>query len=210
VFLDVHVTRRAASVWKAVWAAATVLVLVLALVGTPLGVLAQTTPDPVETPAASAADPRLTELVHRINAVRVANGRLPLADATELDVAAQAHSEDMVANGYLDHTGSDGSEPQERAVRAGYNVPPRSGWIVVEVISAISAEPSGPVNWWFNGDPAVHGKVLLNPRWREIGGGYARGGPYGNYWTVLVGCRPRVVPTVVFDGVAYEHSETCG
>lgn len=168
----------------------------------PPGAQAQTAPSP--------RDPRTGELVRQINAIRVAAGRLPLADAPELDAAAQGHSEDMVANAYLDHTGSDGSEPQDRAVRAGYDVPPRSGWLVVEVISAISADPSGPVNWWINGDPAVHGKVLLNPRWREIGGGYAHGGPYGNYWTVLVGCRPGVIPTVLFDGVSYEHAETCG
>ncbi|HEY0581791.1 MAG TPA: CAP domain-containing protein [Chloroflexota bacterium] len=167
----------------------------------PPGAQAQTGPSP--------RDPRTGELVRQINAIRVAAGRLPLADAPELDAAAQGHSEDMVANAYLDHTGSDGTEPQDRAVRAGYDVPPRSGWLVVEVISAISANPSGPVNWWINGDPAVHGKVLLNPRWREIGGGYAHGGPYGNYWTVLVGCRPGVIPTVLFDGVSYEHAETC-
>jgi uncharacterized protein YkwD len=165
---------------------------------------------PVVPTAAPTLTPAVEDLLHRINATRVSNGRLPLADAVELNEAAQEHSEDMVANAYLDHIGSDGTEPQDRAVRAGYQVPPRSGWIVVEVISAISGDPAGPVNWWFNVDPAVHGKVLLNPRWREFGGGYARGGPYGNYWTVLVGCRPSVVPTVVFDGVPYEHAETCG
>jgi uncharacterized protein YkwD len=149
------------------------------------------------------------ELLRQINAARVDADRLPLAEATELDTAAQGHSDDMVANAYLDHTGSDGSEPQDRAIRAGYKVPPRSGWLVVEVISAIAADPAGPVNWWIKGDPAVHGKVLLNPRWREFGGGYTQGGPYGNYWTVLVGCRPGVVPVVTFEGIPYEHAEMC-
>jgi uncharacterized protein YkwD len=152
----------------------------------------------------------IAELLRQINEVRVALDRLPLAESIELDAAAQAHSEDMVAYGYLDHIGSDGSDPQDRAVEAGYKVPPNSGWIVVEVISARGPDPSAPVNWWIYGDPAVHGKVLLNTRYREIGGGYAPGGPYGNYWTVLVGCRPGVIPTIVFEGTTYQHTENCG
>jgi uncharacterized protein YkwD len=171
------------------------------------------TPQVGATPTANATltpgNPLIAELLHDINEIRVASDLLPLAEASELDAAAQAHSDDMVANSYLDHVGSDGSQPQDRAVAAGYKVPPNTGWIVVEVISAVSADPSGPVNWWIYGDPAVHGKVLLNPRWREIGGGYTRGGPYGNYWTVLVGCRPGVLPTVVLDGSTYQHTENC-
>lgn len=150
-----------------------------------------------------------SELERLVNLARVQAGRLPLADAPELDAAAQAHSLDMVEHDYLDHVGSDGSQPQERAIQAGYEVPPDTGWIVVEVISAISADPAGPVSWWLNEDPAVHGKVLLDPRWREIGAGYARGGQYGNYWTVLVGCRPGVLPLVVFEGLSYQHTEQC-
>ena len=150
------------------------------------------------------------QLVLLINRARVKAGALPLARSTELDTAAQAHSLDMVRHDYLDHIGSDGSDPQQRADQAGYHVPADSGWIVVEVISAISADPQGPVDWWLEQSPEVHGKVLLDPRWREIGAGYAEGGQYGNYWTVDVGCRPGVVPTVSLDGVSYAHTEQCG
>ena len=146
----------------------------------------------------------------RVNRARVAAGVKPLARSGELDAAAQTHSVDMVQHDYLDHTGSDRSEPQERAERSGYRVPAQSGWIVVEVISAISADPQGPVDWWLNDSPEVHGKVLLNPRWREIGVGYAEGGQYGHYWTALFGCRPGVLPSVTLDGVAYTHTEQCG
>jgi uncharacterized protein YkwD len=148
------------------------------------------------------------ELVDLINHTRVSAALLPLARSTELDQAAQLHSFDMVQNDYLDHTGSDGSEPQQRAERAGYHVPPNSGWIVVEVISAISGDPHGPVDWWLGDDQ--HQKVLMNPRWREIGAGYTQGGDYGNYWTVLVGCRPGVLPSVTLDGIVYTHTEKCG
>ena len=159
----------------------------------------------------SANDPKVLtdDLVLRINRARVVAGVLPLARAPELDAAAQAHSADMVAHNYLDHTGFDGSEPQQRAEQAGYKVPPQSGWIVVEVISAISAEPQGPVNWWMD-EGVQHRPVLLNPRWREIGAGYAEGGEYGNYWTALFGCRPAVLTAVVLDGTSYTPTEQCG
>jgi cysteine-rich secretory family protein len=156
----------------------------------------------------AASSSKADAVVDLINHARVNAGLLPLARSHELDSAAQGHSQDMVQHNYLDHTGSDGSEPQERATAAGYHVPPNSAWIVVEVISAISADPQGPVDWWLNDDQ--HARVLLNPRWREIGVGYAQGGDYGNYWTADVGCRPGVLPTVVFEGISYTHSEECG
>src|SRR5258708_26480864 len=138
-------------------------------------------------PSVSANDPKtLTDdLVLRINRARVAAGLLPLARAPELDTAAQAHSADMVAHNYLDHTGFDGSEPQQRAEQAGYNVPPQSGWILVEVISAISAEPQGPGNWWLD-EGAQHRPVLLNPRWPEIAARYAARASAGNYLPALL------------------------
>jgi hypothetical protein len=162
-------------------------------------------------PTVGASDPKaLTDdLVLRINRARVGAGLLPLARAPELDTAAQAHSADMVAHNYLDHTGWDGSEPQQRAELAGYKVPPQSGWIVIEVISAISGEPQGPVSWWLD-ETDQHRPVLLNPRWREIGAGYAEGGEYGHYWTALFGCRPGVLPAVTLDGSTYVSIEQCG
>jgi uncharacterized protein YkwD len=163
------------------------------------------------TPTVRAQDQsrgKTDPLVDLINHARVHAGLLPLARSPELDAAAQAHSVDMVQHDSLDHTGSDGSEPQDRAGEAGYHVPPSSGWIVVEVISAISADPQGPVDWWLNDEQ--HQKVLLNPRWREIGAGYGQGGTYGNYWTALFGCRPGVLPSVRLDGVTYTHTEECG
>jgi hypothetical protein len=158
----------------------------------------------------AAPDRRTDDLATMINRTRVERGLPPLQRVTELDSAAETHSQDMVVHDYLDHTGADGSSPQERAEQAGYQVPQQSAWIVVEVISAISGEPAGPLDWWLNQSPEVHGKVLLDPRWREMGVGYAAGGEYGNYWTVLVGCRPGVLPKVVLDGKTYDTTERCG
>jgi uncharacterized protein YkwD len=166
--------------------------------------------EPGPTPSPASVDPRTDDLATLVNQARVDHALLPLARSPQLDAAAQAHSQDMVANNYLDHVGADGSTPQERAGQAGYVVPPRSGWIVVEVISAISDQPSGPLNWWLTESTGVHRRVLLNPRWREVGIGYAAGGDYGNYWTLDVGCRPGVLPAVTFAGLVYTPTELCG
>jgi hypothetical protein len=144
-----------------------------------------------------------------LNRARVGEGLKPLARNADLDRAAEQHSRDMASHNYLDHTAPDGSEPMDRAIRAGYGARKGTGWIVVEVISAISGEPEGPLNWWLKESPEVHGRVLRNPRWREMGVGYAAGGEYGNYWTVLVGCQPRVLPAVVLDGRTFQHAEEC-
>lgn len=186
-----------------------IVALALMTLGWPIQTVAARPAEKVEGAEKNAAAKK-DELATLINRQRVAHGVQPLAQATELATAADAHSRDMVVHDYLDHAGSDGSTPQQRAEQAGYQVPPNSAWIVVEVISAISDEPRGPLDWWLNESPEVHGKVLLDPRWREIGVGYATGGEYGHYWTVLVGCRPRILPTVDVDGQTYTSHEACG
>ena len=159
--------------------------------------------------ADAQAGSKSDELALLINRARVKEGLKPLARSASLDRAAEAHSQDMARNSYLDHAAADGSEPMDRAIRAGYGARKGTGWIVVEVISAISGEPAGPLSWWLDESPNVHGRVLRNPRWREMGVGYAAGGEYGNYWTVLVGCQPRVLPVLELDGVTYRHAEEC-
>ena len=158
---------------------------------------------------AHAQTAKSDQLALLINRARVAEGLKPLARNPDLDRAAEAHSQDMARHSYLDHAAPDGSEPMDRAIRAGYGARKGTGWIVVEIISAISGEPEGPLNWWLKESPAVHGRVLRNPRWREMGVGYAAGGEYGNYWTVLVGCQPGVLPVVELDGVTHRHAEEC-
>jgi uncharacterized protein YkwD len=159
-------------------------------------------------PSADSSAKR-NQLALMINRTRVAAGQTPLARNPELEQAADLHSQDMAVNDYLEHEGSDGSSPQMRAAQAGYEVVPGSGWLVVELISAISDEPAGPLVWWLTESPRVHGRHLLDPRYRELGIGYAEGGSYGSYWTALVGCRPGVLPDVELDGIRYRHEERC-
>jgi uncharacterized protein YkwD len=54
------------------------------------------------------------------NVHRLRNGLDPLRRDTRLSRAARAHSADMVARGYFDHTTPEGRDPSDRARAAGY------------------------------------------------------------------------------------------
>jgi len=60
-------------------------------------------------------------VVNLINQERQAQGLAPLQVHNALQTAARGHSQDMACNDFFGHTGSDGSTPWDRAVRAGYN-----------------------------------------------------------------------------------------
>jgi len=142
-----------------------------------------------------------------LDRTRIANGVLPLARVDSLDRAASAHARDMATQRYMEHEAPDGSTPASRAADAGYETPRGSAWMVVEVISARGDPAEHAVNWWL-GD-GLHRRVVLRPTWREMGIGFAPGGPYGRFWVVLFGCRPNVLPPVMLDGMLSIPDETC-
>jgi uncharacterized protein YkwD len=211
---------------------ALILVMVLALTDSPPTARAAmdgATPTPASLtptpPAASAAasdgpqasdagpptDPfrdREDGLALMLGRARVGAGLLPLARSPALDRAALAHAQDMVARGYMEHDALDGSTPATRAAREGYDTTPGGAWMVVETISAISDEPDGPLGWWLS--DGLHRRVVLRSTWREMGIGFAPGGPYGRFWVALFGCRPNVLPPVLLDGVLAVPDEGCG
>ncbi|MBV7408966.1 MULTISPECIES: CAP domain-containing protein [Roseobacteraceae] len=55
-----------------------------------------------------------------INAERAAQNRAPLVYDATIEQVAQAHAQDMAANGFFSHTGSDGSDIGQRLKRGGY------------------------------------------------------------------------------------------
>ncbi len=155
--------------------------------------------------APRAAQDQMAVLVDR---ARMTAGLLPLARASALDRAATAHAEDMAARGYMEHEAPEGSTPASRAAETGYETPAGSACLVVEVISARGDPPQDAVDWLL-GD-GLHRRVVLRPTWREMGVGFARGGPYGRFWVLLFGCRPNVLPPVLLDGTLSIPDETCG
>lgn len=141
-----------------------------------------------DLPAANSAERSMFEA---LNAERLRQGLTPVAWSYELATAAAAHSADMARNDFLEHEGSDGSTPRERAARTGYLLPPGTNWLVIEGISAMPTWESA-LDWLLT--DALHRRVLLRSVWREVGIGYVQGGRYGNYWTLDFGCRPNVLP----------------
>ena len=152
--------------------------------------------------------PREDDLALLVDRARTNAGVLPVARAAELDQAAIAHANEMVVDGDMNHDGADGSTPASRAAAAGYQTPPGSAWLVVEVISARGDQPEDALGWWL-GD-ALHRGVVLRSYWREMGIGFAAGGPYGRFWVMEFGCRPNVLPPVLLDGTLTIPDETCG
>lgn len=59
-------------------------------------------------------------MVLLMNQSRVEAGLKPLLYDKDLKHATRAHSQDMIDNRYFSHTGSDGSQPKDRMVAAGY------------------------------------------------------------------------------------------
>lgn len=104
----------------------------------------------------------------------------PLVLDPELNEAAQAHAEDMVANDFFDHTGSDGSDFSERVSRTDY-----TGFAVGENIAGGGEEAAGVVQRWVDSDG--HCRNLMNPGAKHLGVGFKAGGPYGTMWVQVFG-----------------------
>jgi len=173
--------------------------------------LAAAAPALADNPSSAAADafrPREDQLAFMVDRARTNAGVLPLARSAELDQAAIAQANAMIASGDMDHDDPDGSTPTSRAADAGYQVPAGSAWLVVEVISARGDQPDDALGWWLS--DALHRRVVLRSYWREMGIGYAPGGPYGRFWVMEFGCRPNVLPPVLVDGTLTIPDETCG
>lgn len=144
-------------------------------------------PLPGALPAAWTPERQMYEA---LNAERLRQGLRPVAWSPELATAATAHTADMARNGFLDHVGSDGLDQQQRAAKAGYLVPPGSGWMVIEAISGMSTL-DGALGWLL-GD-GLHRRVLLRSSFREVGIAYASSAG-SSYWALDFGCRPNVLP----------------
>ena len=73
-------------------------------------------PGPNQPPSSFAE-----ELLRLTNAYRQQNGLRALSLDGRLNAAAQAHSNDMARNRFMDHRGSDGSDFSQRIARTGYS-----------------------------------------------------------------------------------------
>jgi uncharacterized protein YkwD len=99
----------------------------------------------------------------------------PVRNDGDLHAAARAHSVDMAAQGNLDHTGSDGSSPQDRMRAAGYDKP------LSENIAVGFRSPEQVMSGWMHSKG--HRANILDCDAKAVGVGVAVGRDGKAYWT---------------------------
>ena len=112
-----------------------------------------------------------------INQARRSHGLATLERHDELARAGGRHAADMVRRSYFSHVSPGGQTFAERLRAAGYA---DGRWAAGEVLAWGTRGRSTPgaiVAAWMR-SPG-HRQVLLNPRYRDVGIGFARGNPAG-------------------------------
>ncbi len=110
---------------------------------------------------------------------------LPLSPNATLEHAAAQYAHDMATHGYMDHTGRDGSSPQERITRSGYR------WRETgENLASGIMTPEEAVAGWLKSPE--HCANLMDPAFRHMGVAYAVNPRQeaGVYWAQEFGAPP--------------------
>jgi len=120
-------------------------------------------------------------VIDAVNAIRSANGLAPFQVNGALMAAAQAHSEYQASIGSTTHSGRGGSDPNSRAVTAGYG----GGSVIENIYGGMGATPQQAVSWW-QGE-GTHLATMLSTRHTEAGAGVAVSDAGVVYYTLVVG-----------------------
>jgi len=147
------------------------------------------------TPINAQTDTAL-QAVAQINQTRIENGLTQLSISAALERAAQRHSDDQQRGNFLDDTGSDGSTGSDRIAAAGFGAWSGNRLIWGETLYVSTNGFAETLDFILN-DP-VQRNNLLNTRFREVG--VAVAGTDRQYWTVLYGAQPNVLPAFINDG----------
>lgn len=120
-----------------------------------------------------------------INGYRRGNGAGTLSRQSQLDAAAQHHSEDMAKNNYFNHRLANGDSAEKNIERFGY-----TNWRAIGENIAAGDETAKQVfaSWKKSAD---HDKNMRSKDFTEIGIGraYNKSAKYGWYWTTTFGDR---------------------
>lgn len=139
--------------------------------------------DAVPTSASEPCDDTVGQEVMRlINQERADQGLPALTVDLRLVDAARGHSQDMASNGFVGHTGADGSNAGARIDRAGYS------WsYYAENVAAGQPSAASVVEAWMGS--SGHRSNILASGATHLGIGYVNqsGTEYGHYWTVNFG-----------------------
>jgi uncharacterized protein YkwD len=118
------------------------------------------------------------DVIKMVNALRAKHGLHALKLSPELEAAAQRHAQDMARRNFLDHKGSDGSSPANRAKRAGYNF-----CTVAENVAAGQRSSGEVMQAWT--DSTGHRRNMLKPKARDIA---VVRGP-NNKWVMMLAAK---------------------
>jgi uncharacterized protein YkwD len=133
---------------------------------------AKASPSPVDTGIAGYEATVLT----LVNQQRAKAGCPALTRDSRLATAARAHSADMAAHGYFDHTTPSGVSAAQRITNAGYR------WSSMgENIAEGQRTPADVMTAWMNS--AGHRANILNCGYRNIGVGLAYDAHHTPFWT---------------------------
>lgn len=131
--------------------------------------------------------PRIQELIEAHNQAREREGLPPLAANPMLNEAAWIHARDMADHQELSHEGSDGSTPDERIKKTGYQ-PQRTGENVASGQKTIQKLMAA----WMKSPP--HRRNILGD-FLEIGAAEVKGEDGRLYWAVEFGkAMPKLDP----------------
>jgi uncharacterized protein YkwD len=113
-----------------------------------------------------------------VNQERARNDELPLQPNTQLEQAAQGHSEDMVSEDYFEHIAPDGETPVDRVQATGYIPSPQDGYTLGENIAwgtLYLATPNAIVAAWIASPE--HLANILHSEYRDTAIGVAPAAP---------------------------------
>jgi uncharacterized protein YkwD len=108
------------------------------------------------------------QVLHAINAFRVAHHLVPLRESTSLDASARQHSLEMGADGYFAHPSANGTSFWKRIGRY-FSSRHYSYWSVGENLlwSSPDVSAAAAMKMWIASPE--HLKNLMTPGWRRIG-----------------------------------------
>lgn len=120
------------------------------------------------------------------NRNRRARGIAPLTSGGPLNRAGRFHARNMARQGFFDHTDRQGRGPAERVKIFD---PAGRFALVGENIGAGYRSVAAACRGWMNSEG--HRENILDSDYTRIGGGFARGGPYGRYYVQVFAALSR-------------------
>lgn len=115
------------------------------------------------------AQDAVSDLLGRVNALRIGLGLSAYSLNSQLSVAAQNQAAWMAATGNVSHIQADGSNPRSRAQAAGY----ASSWVSENIYVGTIASANDAWVFWLNSP--VHYAGMTSPNYAEIGIGTSNG-----------------------------------